>query len=220
MKKCLVLANGKAPKKSDVKYFQNCGYTTLICADGGANSAYKLGLAPDYIVGDFDSIEKKALSYYNKKSQIKKISRQNDTDVEKALKLAIQKKFDEVILLGATGDRIDHLFCNIGIILKFNSKIDVSIFHEKSFMKVYSEDVELKTEVNETISLYGIDNKTKITSKGLKYPLKNITLPFGQKESTSNVANGDKVNLKIKGGKVLVVREFSVLKRNDFFRHS
>lgn len=220
MKKCLILANGKPPRKSDIKYFQKCGYSTLICADGGANSAKKLELAPDYIVGDFDSISKETLKYYKNKSQVKKVSRQNDTDVEKALKLAIQKNFTEAILLGATGDRLDHLFCNIGILLKFNTKIDVSIFHDKSFMKVYSGKVKVDTDVGETISLYGIDSKTKITSKGLRYPLKNTALPFGVKESTSNVAAKKSIHLKITSGKILVVREFSVLKRNDFFRHS
>jgi len=219
MKKCLILANGKPPKKSEVTFFQKNSYSKLICADGGANSAKKLGLVPDFIVGDFDSVSRETLKYFKNKTQIKKISRQNDTDVEKALKLAIQKKFSETILLGVTGDRLDHLFCNIGIILKFSSQIDVSIFHDKSFMKVYSGKVELETKVGETISLYGIDSKTKITSNGLKYPLKNIALPFGQKESTSNVATKNLVHLKITGGKILIVREFSLLRQNDFFRY-
>jgi thiamine pyrophosphokinase len=87
-------------------------------------------------------------------------------------------------------------------------------------MKPYTGKVELHTEVNETISLYGIDAKTRITSSGLKYPLKNISLPFGRRESTSNVALKDKVQLKITGGIILLVRNISVLKRNDFFRHS
>lgn len=220
MKKCLILANGKLPKKSDIKYLQKAGYSTLICADGGANSAKKLGFAPDFIIGDFDSVSPDTLKYFENKSVVKKITRQNDTDVEKALKLAIKKKFTNAILLGATGDRIDHLFCNIGIVLKFYPQIDVSILHDKTLMKPYTGKVELNTEVNETISLYGIDAKTKITSSGLKYPLKNIPLPFGKRESTSNVALKDKVQLKITGGIILIVRDISVLKRNDFFRHS
>ncbi|MCH7973671.1 MAG: thiamine diphosphokinase, partial [Bacteroidetes bacterium] len=57
MKKCIIIANGKCPKKSELKYFVEQGYSTIICADGGANSALKLKINPDYIIGDLDSIE-------------------------------------------------------------------------------------------------------------------------------------------------------------------
>ena len=57
----------------------------------------------------------------------------------------------------------------------------------------------------------------KITSKGLKYPLVNQSLPFGERESTSNAATGNNVELKIKNGNVFVIREFEVLKNNGFF---
>ena len=217
MKKCLILANGEVPKKSDLIYLQRRGYESLICADGGANSAKIIGLVPDYIIGDLDSAETETLKFFNKKSEIIKYTRQNDTDVEKAIKLAIKLKFTNTILLGATGDRLDHSFCNIGIAVKFNDKIDISILHNKSFLKVYSGNIELKTSPGETISIYGFDHNTRVTSKGLIYPLKKSKLPFGQKESTSNVAKGVNVNLKIENGKMLVIREFSELKRNGFF---
>jgi len=220
MKKCLILANGDAPKKSVIKYLQKSGYTTLICADGGANTAYKLNLIPDYIIGDFDSINKETIDFFTDKVKFIQLDRQNDTDVEKALKLAISKKYSEVILLGATGDRLDHSFCNIGVLLKFSDKINTAMLHQKSFMKVYNKSTVLRTIHGEVLSIYGIDHKTKITSSGLKYSLKNDSLPFGVKESTSNVAIADTVKINISGGKILIVRDYEVLKRNDFFRLS
>ncbi|RPI70937.1 MAG: thiamine diphosphokinase, partial [Ignavibacteriales bacterium] len=66
----------------------------------------------------------------------------------------------------------------------------------------------------EIISIYGLDKKTRITSKGLKYPLNNVILPFGEKESTSNVAIDSIVSLKISGGIVFVVRKFNTAKSN------
>ena len=217
MKKCLILANGEVPKKSEILFLQKHGYETLICADGGANSAHKLHLIPDYIVGDLDSIKKETLNHYKKKSEIIKYTRQNDTDVEKAIKLAIKLKYDEVILLGATGDRLDHTFCNLGITLKFNPKIDVSILHKKSFLKVYSGKVCLNTTPGEIISIYGFDDKTTISALGLKYPLKDSKLPFGEKESTSNLAMGSSIELDIKKGRVFVIREFNEMRKNGFF---
>ncbi|OGU52935.1 MAG: thiamine diphosphokinase, partial [Ignavibacteria bacterium GWC2_36_12] len=187
MKKCIILANGKPPKKSVIQFLQKKNYSALICADGGADYARKLGLIPNYIIGDLDSIEDSTLKFFKHKSSIIKLKRQNDTDVEKCLKFAINKGFSEAVLLGVTGNRLDHTFCNLGIVIKFFNKIKLKIIAEESLLIPYKGDVVLKTFPGEIISLYGFDRKTKITSTGLKYPLKKSTLPFGEKESTSNV---------------------------------
>ncbi len=217
MKKCIILANGKPPQKSVINYLKRKNFNTLICADGGSNSAKQLNLIPDFIIGDLDSSKKSTLNYYREKSRIIKIKRQNDTDVEKCLKFAIKNKAEEVILLGVTGDRLDHTFCNLGIVLKFFNKIKLNIIAENSFLTAYKNKVELKTVPGEIISIYGFNSKTKIFSKGLKFPLKNIALPFGERESTSNVAVSGKVLLKITGGIIFVIRDYNVLKKNDLF---
>jgi thiamine pyrophosphokinase len=214
MKKCIILANGNSPKKSEISFFKRLGYSTIICADGGANSAAKLKIIPDYIIGDLDSIDSSVLKMFTGKSRIIKIKRQNDTDVEKCLKFAIGKEFEKVILLGATGNRLDHFFCNLGIVLKYYDHLNITMIHEKSILKAYSGKVVLNTIPGETISLYGIDGKTKITSSGLKYPLNKTGLPFGIKESTSNVALRKEVNLKIDGGKIFIIRDLRTLREN------
>ena len=217
MKKCLILANGTPPKKSVINYLIRKGYDTLYCADGGANSAYKLKVIPDFIIGDLDSIKSDVKKYYSDKSKIIKYSRQSDTDVEKCLKHVIGKGFRDAILIGGTGDRLDHSFCNLGIVLKFFDKIKIKVVHQSSVLEALKGEVKLNTIPDETISLYGFDRKTKITSKGLKYPLKNISLPFGESESTSNKATSQIVNLKISGGKIFIVRQFEVLRKHDLF---
>lgn len=215
MKKCLILANGKPPKKSIINFLKKKNYSTLICADGGANKARKLNLIPDFIIGDLDSIEKTTLKYFNNKSEIIKLERQNDTDVEKCLKFAISKKFQEVILLGVTGDRLDHTFCNLGIVIKFFNEINLKIIAENSVLIPYKNNVILHTVPDETISLYGFDERTKITSEGLKYPLNNAALPFGKKESTSNQAISRKVKLKIKGGIIFLIRDIKSIMKSS-----
>lgn len=217
MKKCIILANGKPPGKSVINFLQKKDYSTLICADGGANSAKSLGVIPDYIIGDFDSVTQSTLNFFNDKARLIKLSRQNDTDVEKCLKFAINKKFDDAVLLGVTGNRLDHTFCNLGIVIKFYKKIRLKLIAENSLLVPYSGEAELKTIPEEIISLYGLDKKTKITSTGLKYPLKNDSLPFGEKESTSNAAVGNKIKLSIKGGIIFVMRDFNVIKRYGLF---
>ena len=75
----------------------------------------------------------------------------------------------------------------------------------------------MKTYPGETISLYGISPGTKITSNGLKYQLKNTSLPFGVRESTSNIAKKKLVKLKIANGVVFVIRDVKTMIDNDLF---
>ena len=215
MKKCIIIANGKAPSKNVVKFFQLKGFSTIICADGGANSARKIGIIPEVIIGDFDSIYPSTLNYFKNKSRIIQVKRQNDTDVEKCLKFAIKRRYREAVLLGVTGNRLDHTICNLGIVLKFFKKIKIHIVAENSFLTPYNNFISLRSKESEIISIYAFDNKTFISSKGLKYPLKNSKLPFGKKESTSNVSIDSTIELKIKGGIIFIIRDFNFLKKYD-----
>lgn len=217
MKKCIIIANGKSPTKKVVDYFVNKGFSAIICADGGANSAKKIGIIPNFIIGDLDSISLSTLNYFKNKSTIIQIKRQNDTDVEKCLKFAIKKGFKEAILLGVTGDRLDHTICNLGIVIKFFNIIKILLAAESSFLTPINKMTTFKSKIGETISIYGFDKKTKITSSGLKYKLNNTMLPFGIKESTSNVTVSNIVELNVKGGIVFIIRDFNLMKKYDLF---
>ncbi len=214
----IILANGKPPSKQVIKYLMKQGYSNLICADGGADKARQMNLIPTAIIGDLDSISVQSLKYYSGKTKIIKLKRQNDTDVEKCLKYLIQRKVADVILLGVTGNRLDHTFCNLGIVLKFYDKIKIRIIAENSLLTAATGKVILTTFPGETISLYGFHPKTKITTKGLKYSLTNENLPFGIRESTSNVALENEVTLNISHGIIFIFREFNVMKKYDLFK--
>lgn len=218
MNRCIILANGKSPRKETLNYLLKEGYSTLICADGGANSAYKMKLIPDYIIGDLDSIHGDVLKFYNNKSEIIKLKRQTDTDVEKCLKFAIRKKFSDAVLTGVTGDRLDHTFCNLGIVVKFFNKINLSIIAENSVLQAFTGYNEINTVPGETVSIYGLHPDTIIHSKGLKYKINNASLPFGEKESTSNIAITDKVILEVKGGIIFVIRDYNTMRENGLLR--
>lgn len=219
-RRAIIVANGDPPKLSDIHFFQSVGFNFIIGADGGVNSLFRLKIIPHVIIGDFDSADKTVLRYYEGKSEVVHLERQDDTDVEKALKYAIAAGIEEVVLTGATGDRLDHTFCNLGIALKFYDKIKVYIIHQKSLLEVREGIVDYPTIPGETISLYGFDSETYITTEGFKYPLNRETLQFGVRESTSNEANGTSVKIKIEGGRIFVIRELRALEQNGYFIQS
>ncbi len=204
---CIILANGRAPAKKYFDHFYLHGYSWLICADGGANSAREMELVPDLIAGDLDSITGENIEFFRRLCDINRIESQDDTDVEKCLKLAINMGFTHCILMGGTGDRLDHSFNNIGIALKYNGRIKISMLSETSLMMI----VEGKTVINgikgETVSLFGIDGETKFTTAGLKYPLDHESLQFGVRDGTSNVATEGEFSVLVEGGAGILFRE-------------
>ena len=124
MKRALILANGKSPNK---RLFQKhlASADWFICADGGANTAVRFGCTPDLIIGDLDSIEQKTLAVF-KNVRVKKVKDQNSTDLEKALRSAIQKGYKEIVVAGATGKRLDHAIGNLSALAKFSNKARIT----------------------------------------------------------------------------------------------
>jgi len=217
MKKCIILANGRPPEKAAVKFLYEKGYNYLICADGGADAALKLKLNPNVIIGDFDSVLPDTIKRFMDSAEIIQIKRQSDTDVEKALKFAIKNGFEQAVLLGATGDRLDHSFCNLGIVFKYFGKIEIILVSEQSVLTAHEKSVEINSFSGETISFYGVAENTKVTTKGFKYKLADANIFFGGRESTSNITTGKKARLEIKGGKIILIRNFTALKEHDLF---
>ena len=101
MMKCLVLANGKY---GTLEEYQGVikGSDLIICADGGANYAYEMGLIPAYIVGDMDSIRPEVKEFFAlQQVTVKKYPRSKDfTDTQLALALAEELGADEIVMLG------------------------------------------------------------------------------------------------------------------------
>lgn len=215
-KKALIIANGFSPKKSLISKLKKESFEFIVGADGGANNLKKINVLPDLVIGDFDSISESTLRWAEKKSSVIKIKRQNDTDVEKAIKHLIKNGFDEAIIIGGTGDRLDHSIANIGFVFKYSKQIKLYLIHMNSILFVISGIKEFKTRKGEVISLYAFDKKTRITSSGLKYKLNNASLMFGEKDSTSNVAISDSIKIEVKNGIALLVRNLAEEITNGF----
>ena len=203
--KCIIIAGGNPPAKSLVNRLIRMGYTTVVAADGGYHNAKKVGVTPHYVIGDFDSVGK-IPEHDLKLMKIIRYRRQSDTDVEKCIKFLASKGAREYVLLGGIGDRLDHSVANLGYLLKYSEVMPGTLFFGGSFVKVYENNIRLNTVKDEIISIYGFSDRVRVTSDGLKFPLRNSSLTFGIQESTSNRAAGKSVALKIKNGKIYVIR--------------
>src|SRR3990172_1274951 len=91
----------------------------LICADGGARHLDVLGMKPQVIIGDMDSLSPDILKRYEELgSRIMLYPRiKNETDTQLALEYAWKLPLGEVRVYAGMGGRIDHTLANISLLI-------------------------------------------------------------------------------------------------------
>jgi thiamine pyrophosphokinase len=202
MKRALILANGSPPNKR--LFIQSLSSTDVfICADGGANIAARFNSKPHLIIGDLDSISKETLVRF-RKVKITKLKDQNSTDLEKALIAAKHYHCTDIIVLGATGGRLDHAIGNLSSLAKYSHDTHISFADNASILFPVTGSLKFCSPPGTTISLLPISQCNGIVTTGLKWNLKNESLQFGVRESTSNIVLSSPVTIKVRSGNLIV----------------
>lgn len=182
----------------------------IICADGGAEYVLKCGLVPDVLIGDLDSISSMIVEEVQKKGcVIERYPEKKDfTDTQLAADYAVKAGADEIIMLGSTGDRLDHSLANIFLLFKFvKSNIKASIINEKNTIYLTDSSITLKGSKGDILSLLPAGGDVGgIYTEGLLYGLSNATIPMGDPIGVSNVFLGNEASIKISSGYLLVIK--------------
>jgi thiamine pyrophosphokinase len=177
----------------------------VVCADGGANRARRLGLNPDIIVGDLDSLAGSTRRFY-RDALIFKIPDQESTDLEKAILFCIALGTSSADILGALGGRIDHITGSLGCFKRFGGIIEIRFVDEFGELSRIRKSVRFRTRKGEKVSLIPLDRCAGVTTRNLKYPLKNDFLETGVREGISNEATGKSASVSVKKGTLLLFR--------------
>lgn len=207
--KAVIISGGKEPSYELLqKELRDCNF--LVCADSGANCIYKYKIKPNILIGDFDSASNEVLEYYKKNcSDIIKFPSEKDfTDTELALKEVLKLEASEIVFLGCTGTRIDHLFGNIGLLNRcLNLGIKAFIKDENNEMFIINKESTLRGTRGTLFSIQAFGDEVKeLSIVGAKYPLKDYNLKFGDPRTVSNEFLDGDVTISFKTGKVIVIK--------------
>lgn len=210
MIKTLIVSGGNYNKIFVKDFMKNNFFDIIIAVDKGLESLNELGILPNHIVGDFDSINKEILEKYLNKKEVKihKFESEKDfTDTHLALKLAIELNSKDIVILGGIGTRIDHTIANINILCETLDKdISCKIIDEFNQIQVINKPIKIEKEYK-YLSLIPLTNKVEgITLKGFKYPLKNATLEIGKSLGISNEQIEQQAEIEIKKGILIVIQ--------------
>ena len=131
--KTLIVSGGNVGKEILNKTIKNNNFNNIIAVDKGLEILDECKIQPNYIIGDFDSVNQKIIIKYNEERTIKLNPEKDFTDTHMAIKLAIEKKSDYIVVLGGIGTRIDHTIANVHILKEcIENKIRCEIINEKN----------------------------------------------------------------------------------------
>jgi thiamine pyrophosphokinase len=205
-KQALIIANGEPPSKKRLAMLvKKAGM--VICADGGANTSLKMGITPDVIVGDLDSIHSEALVKFRRVAICEDRNDQT-TDLEKAITWAIQSNFDHITVVGASGKRVDHTVGNLGVLRKFYPDAIITMVDDSGELCYVGREYSFEAEKGDVVSLIPLNRCEGVSTSGLKYPLDGENLELGVREGTSNVVLTSPATVKVKKGHLLLFKLF------------
>lgn len=203
MRRCVIIGGADINNTEFVKSHLAPGDYVIAC-DRGLVNCDLLGISPDLIVGDFDS-------HAEPVTQTEKIvlpCEKDDTDTFFAVKEAIRRGFEDFLLLGVFGNRLDHTFGNISILFMLDeqkmSALAVDDFSEISIISSQTAIVSDKAKYYSIIAIGG--SASGVTETGCKYPLDNATIVPGYQYAVSNeVLPGETAQISVTNGKLLLI---------------
>ena len=210
MHRIIIFANGELPDLEKARLLlQPDDY--IICADGGTRHALALGLMPDLVIGDIDSIERSKIQELQSAGiAIELFPRdKNETDLELAIQRAIELSPTQLIVIGALGGRLDQMLSNIVLLsnnqlktldARINDGVE-EIFFCRNQAQVHGRSGDIVSLIPWGSPVHGVQ------THDLKWSLKDETLYPDKTRGISNEMIRDVASIKISSGLLLIVHQ-------------
>ncbi len=207
--KVLILANGEL-YKSDVlrRRIRTEAFDLVLGADGGACHADTLNVTLDAIIGDLDSLSDLESHGISNIKVVSYPAEKDATDLELALIYAEKQGADHIVTVGAMGGRMDMTIANIMLITHASlSSCRIEIWHgEQTGWVIKPPGDDISGYPGDTVSLIPLGGYASgITTKGLKYSLKDEELTFVSGRGISNLLESPFAHIKLSEGLLLAI---------------
>ena len=207
MRRCVIVGGASIGDYETVGAMLRLDDYVIYC-DCGLRHMDGLGAEPDLIVGDFDS-------YSNPEMETETIvlpCEKDDTDTVFAVKEALRRGFEDFLLVGVVGERLDHTLGNVSILLMLDSEGKKgTIIDDYSEMEIVSDRCEKPCIIDDSYAYFSLLNISGtargITIRGAKYPLENAEITCEYQYGVSNeVLPGCTAEVSVGEGRLLLVK--------------
>ena len=211
-KKIVIISGGELEEEFVLSILEKEENQYVIGVDKGMEFLYSHQILPNYIVGDFDSVKKEIGDYYRNETDvpIREFNPVKDaSDTEIALRLCLGLNRKKIVILGATGNRIDHLWANVQCLqIALEAGADACIMDAHNKIRLLDKTVTLKKEeaFGPYFSLFPLEQPVDAFNiTGAKYPLTNHFLKPSDSLCVSNEFVEDEVEISFVYGKVILM---------------
>lgn len=195
----LILCNGEPPSlQLLVHHLQQADL--VICTDGALEWVGEFEYEPHVLIGDMDSVQR---SPFCETIHCGSHGEQENSDAEKALLLALERGASHIVLLGATGKRLDHTLGNVSIAARYHRQADIVLADDHGDLRVVSGTLRHAAQPGEVISLIALTPEAEIATEGLRWPVQG-PLEIGTR-GLSNEACGGEMTVEVRAGMIAVV---------------
>ena len=179
----------------------------IIAADSGYHNAKRMGVVPQILLGDFDSLNKG--EKLPKDMEIFRVpAEKDDTDTQLAVNFALEKGAKEIVIIGGLDGRLDHTLSNLAILEDLYAKHIRAVFTsgQNRVRFIRNSGVILLRENFRYFSILAADPVIKgVFADGCKYPLKKAKLQRTRQYAVSNEIVGNCALIEIKKGGAWVI---------------
>jgi thiamine pyrophosphokinase len=178
----------------------------ILAADAGLLTARRLGLTPQILLGDFDSLGDPDVP--DGTELIRVPAEKNDTDTQLAVRVAIERGAKEIVIVGGLGGRVDHTLSSLAILEDLNGRhVPARMTDGKNRVQFIRNSGALIAKSKfRFLSLIAADPVVKgVTVEGCKYPLKNAKLSRLNQYAVSNEITGNCALVEIRRGGVWLI---------------
>jgi len=210
MSRIVIFANGQL-NQPDMLKARLVSTDRIFCADGGTRHALALGLTPEAIIGDLDSLSPETVAEMESKGVTihRHPVRKDETDLELALKLALAEKPDEILLATALGGRLDQMLANIMLLTRSEyASLPITLLDGPCRARLLRShrSLVINGQPGDTLSLVPLTpTVSAVTLSGVEWPLEQTTLSLGSTLTISNTLTGRQASVEVGEGLVLVV---------------
>ena len=198
--KALILCNGDPPSAGLLARHLPAADLT-ICTDGAAHWAQEAGVQPQIVIGDMDSTDDFPTGEI---VDCGPHETQHTSDSEKAVRLALERGAARIVLLGATGGRLDHTLGNVWLVARYHEQAEIVLADDYGELQVISGTTRLAAPPGGLLSLLALTPDVTLDTEGLKWPL-HEHLEVGTR-GLSNEATAAEVVVRVHSGLVAVIR--------------
>ncbi len=176
----------------------------VLAADGGANHLARIGIRPDAVVGDLDSILPEVRRWVGEERMVPRPD-QDFTDLHKALAYAFEERdAGRVTVLAATGGRLDHALENVALLARWAGRGGLELRDEHHRVVPVIERAEFVSTAAQVVSLIPLGRCEQVWTRGLRWELGGEPLDLAGRTSMSNVVEGERFEVRVEGGALLV----------------